>query len=70
MLFRAPKQPVEPHDQRQRVGRPELLRLHEAITGERLGKDTFRRHMLGQLVETGAYQQGAVGKPAKIFRRA
>lgn len=47
----------------------ELLRLHEAIAGERLGKDTFRRHMLDKLVETDAYQQGAVGKPAKIFRR-
>lgn len=48
----------------------ELLRLHEAIAGERLGKDTFRRHMLGMLVGTDAYQQGLVGKPAKIFRRA
>lgn len=48
----------------------ELLHLHEAIAGERLGKDTFRRHMLGQLVETDAYKQGAVGKPAKIFRHA
>jgi 8-oxo-dGTP diphosphatase len=47
----------------------ELLRLHEAIAGERLGKDTFRRHMLGQLLETDAYQEGLVGKPAKIFRR-
>jgi 8-oxo-dGTP diphosphatase len=46
----------------------ELLRLHEAIAGERLGKDTFRRHVLGRLVETEAYQQGLVGKPAKIFR--
>ena len=48
----------------------ELLRLHSAIAGERLGKDTFRRHMLGQLVETDAHQQGVVGKPAKVFRHA
>ena len=48
----------------------ELLRLHSAIAGEPLGKDTFRRHMLGQLVETDAYQQGVVGKPAKLFRHA
>ena len=48
----------------------ELLRLHSAIAGERLGKDTFRRHMLGQLVETDAYQPGVVGKPAKVFRHA
>jgi 8-oxo-dGTP diphosphatase len=47
----------------------ELLRLHETIAGERLGKDTFRRHMVGQLVETDAYQQGRVGKPAKIYSR-
>ena len=48
----------------------ELLRLHSAIAGERLGKDTFRRHMPGQLVETDAHQQGVVGKPAKVFRHA
>lgn len=48
----------------------ELLRLHEAILGVRLGKDTFRRHMLGQLIETDGHQQGVVGKPARIYRRA
>lgn len=47
----------------------ELLRLHEAVAGERLGKDTFRRRMKDQLVETDAYQPGVVGKPAKLFRR-
>lgn len=47
----------------------ELLRLHLTITGETLGKDTFRRRMIGQLEETGEYQQGVVGKPAKLFRR-
>lgn len=47
----------------------ELLRLHEAITGQRLGKDTFRRHMIHKLIETDAYQQGLVGKPAKIYGR-
>ena len=46
----------------------ELLRLHEAIAGERLGKDTFRRHMRDQLRETDAYQDGVVGKPARLFR--
>jgi ADP-ribose pyrophosphatase YjhB (NUDIX family) len=46
----------------------ELLRLHEAIAGERLGEDTFRRHMRDQLVETDAYQAGVVGKPARLFR--
>jgi 8-oxo-dGTP diphosphatase len=48
----------------------ELLRLHEAILGERLGKDTFRRRMLRKLVQTNAYHQGTAGKPAQIFRRA
>ncbi|WP_241979062.1 NUDIX hydrolase [Cryobacterium sp. Hh7] len=46
----------------------ELLRLHTAIAGEPLGKDTFRRRVLGQLIETDAYQPGLVGKPAKLFR--
>ena len=48
----------------------ELLRLHSGIAGEPLGKDTFRRHMLPQLVETDAYRPGLVGKPAKLFRHA
>lgn len=47
----------------------ELLRLHSTIAGERLGKDTFRRRMIGQLEETDEFQQGVVGKPAKLFRR-
>lgn len=47
----------------------ELLRLHSVIAGERLGKDTFRRRMIGQLEDTGEFQQGVVGKPAKLFRR-
>ncbi|MFC5931262.1 NUDIX domain-containing protein [Cryobacterium melibiosiphilum] len=48
----------------------DLLRLHSAIAGEPLGKDTFRRHMRSHLLETDAYQQGLVGKPAKLFRHA
>ena len=48
----------------------ELLRLHSAIAGEPLGKDTFRRRVLGQLIETDAYKPGLVGKPAKLFRHA
>ncbi|TFD52743.1 NUDIX domain-containing protein [Cryobacterium frigoriphilum] len=46
----------------------ELLRLHETIAGERLGKDTFRRHMRDQLVETDSHRPGVVGKPATLFR--
>jgi len=48
----------------------ELLRLHSAIAGKGLGKDTCRRHMLDQLVETDAYPQRVVGKPTKLFRQA
>lgn len=48
----------------------ELLRLHSAIAGEPLGKDTFRRRVLGQLIETDVYKPGLVGKPAKLFRHA
>ncbi|MDJ0376431.1 NUDIX domain-containing protein [Cryobacterium sp. PH31-L1] len=48
----------------------ELLRLHSAIAGEPLGKDTFRRRVLPQLSETDAYKPGLVGKPAKLFRHA
>ena len=46
----------------------ELLRLHESVSGERLGKDTFRRRVLPGLVATDAVQPGKVGKPAQLFR--
>ena len=46
----------------------ELLRLHESVAGARLGKDTFRRRVLPDLVATDAVQPGKVGKPAKLFR--
>ncbi|HEX6361087.1 NUDIX hydrolase [Actinophytocola sp.] len=49
----------------------ELHRLHTAVLGDDvLAKDTFRRHMLPHLVETGRYSDGTVGKPARLFRRA
>jgi 8-oxo-dGTP diphosphatase len=47
----------------------ELLALHQAVAGERLQKDTFRRHMHDALVETGESTRGTVGKPARLFRR-
>jgi 8-oxo-dGTP diphosphatase len=47
----------------------ELLALHQAVAGERLQKDTFRRRMLDALVETGESTRGTVGKPARLFRR-
>jgi len=47
----------------------ELLTLHQAVAGERLQKDTFRRRMIDGLVETGESTRGTVGKPARLFRR-
>jgi len=48
----------------------DLQRLHEAVLGADLQKDTFRRRMLGGLVETRDRSRGTVGKPARLFRRA
>ena len=46
----------------------ELRALHEAVLGQALPKDTFRRHMQPQLRATTRYRQGVVGKPALLFR--
>ncbi|WP_166791593.1 hypothetical protein [Cryobacterium sp. Hh38] len=43
------------------------MRLHSAIAGEPIGKDTFRRWVLGQLIETDAYKPGLIGKPRSCF---
>jgi ADP-ribose pyrophosphatase YjhB (NUDIX family) len=48
----------------------QVQRLHEAVTGERLPKDSFRRRMEPQLVPTGDVLEGVVGKPARLFRRS
>lgn len=48
----------------------QLRGVHEAVAGERLQSDTFRRRMLGRLRETGELQRGGVGKPAAQYRRA
>jgi 8-oxo-dGTP diphosphatase len=48
----------------------ELQRVHEAVAGAPLMRDTFRRAMLPHLVETGELGRGSVGKPARLFRRA
>ncbi|MGM1028974.1 MAG: NUDIX hydrolase [Actinomycetota bacterium] len=47
-----------------------LREVHEAVTGERLQPDTFRRRVLRQLVDTGEVHRGTVGKPASLFIRA
>ena len=48
----------------------ELRRLHEAVLGTTLLKDTFRRLMQPQLRPTDRHRAGEVGKPARIFRRS
>ena len=47
----------------------ELQRVHEAVHGTPLMRDTFRRVMQPQLVETGDFGRGLVGKPASLFRK-
>jgi 8-oxo-dGTP diphosphatase len=47
----------------------ELQRVHEAVAGEPLQKDTFRRRMIDGLEDTGSHTSGGVGKPARRFRR-
>jgi 8-oxo-dGTP diphosphatase len=47
----------------------ELRRLHEAVLGEPLQKDTFRRAMLPGLVQTRSVETGSVGRPARRYRR-
>lgn len=46
----------------------ELRRLHQAVLGQELPKDTFRRHMQPLLKATGRHKEGEVGKPALLFR--
>ncbi|NNG20017.1 NUDIX hydrolase [Naumannella sp. ID2617S] len=47
----------------------DLRRLHEAVLGERLVPDTFRRTMLPGLAPTGEVRRGGRGKPAELYRR-
>ena len=47
----------------------ELRHLHEAVAGRRLVPDSFRRHMLPHLVDTGRTAEGVVGRPAALFTR-
>jgi 8-oxo-dGTP diphosphatase len=47
----------------------ELQRLHEAIGGRALQKDTFRRRVRDDLDDTGQLSSGTIGKPARLYRR-
>ena len=47
----------------------ELQLLHEAVAGEPVRRDSFRRGMEGRLQPAGRMSAGTVGKPARLWRR-
>jgi 8-oxo-dGTP diphosphatase len=47
----------------------ELLLAHQAIAGDRLQRDAFRRAMERHLEPTGKTTTGTRGRPAELFRR-
>lgn len=47
----------------------ELRRTHEAVLGEPLQKDTFRRQMASSIEEFNAWSDGTVGRPARLYRK-
>jgi 8-oxo-dGTP diphosphatase len=47
----------------------ELRLAHEAVAGQSLQRDAFRRTMEPQLVATGTTTTGTRGRPASLFRR-
>ena len=48
----------------------ELRMAHEAVAGQPLQRDWFRRTMEPQLTPTGTVASGTRGRPAEIFRRS
>jgi len=46
----------------------ELRLVHEAVAGQPLQRDTFRRAMAEGLEPTGRLRTGTRGKPAELFR--
>lgn len=48
----------------------QLRHTYEAVLGRELDKDVFRRQMLPYLEPTGRMSERAVGRPARLFRRA
>lgn len=47
----------------------QLRKIHEAVAGEEMDKDLFRRRMEGKLQATEEFSSGSVGKPAQLFKR-
>lgn len=48
----------------------DLRELHEAVAGQPLMRDTFRRFMEPKLAGTGQMSDGARGRPSRLWRRA
>lgn len=46
----------------------DLQRVHQAVLGTELVKDTFRRTFSEYLIPTGAERTGSVGRPAAVYR--
>ena len=47
----------------------QLRDVHTAVLEADWQIDTFRRHMIPQLVDTGRRSEGGVGRPAALYRR-
>ncbi len=47
----------------------DLRRTHEAVLGEVLQKDTFRRQVVPSLIDLDRLSDGTVGRPARLYRR-
>lgn len=46
----------------------DLQRVHEAVAGKKLVKDTFRRAVSEYIAPTGTERTGTVGRPAALYR--
>lgn len=60
----------DPSELLERFTLRDLRLLHEAIDPDTLMRDSFRRFMEPQLIDTGVMTSGTVGKPSRVFRRA
>ncbi|HEX5947428.1 MAG TPA: hypothetical protein VFY82_14175, partial [Acidimicrobiales bacterium] len=47
----------------------DLRRTHEAVLGEPIQKDTFRRQVVPSLIDLDRLSDGTVGRPARLYRR-
>jgi len=47
----------------------QLRLLHQAVSGQELDRDWFRREMRDRLVPSGLMSEGTRGRPAQLYRR-